>query len=849
MRRTALFLVGLVACVRTDSIVCPGGLVVCPADTVCRDVGGGTRCVAPDDIEACTAGTCDGERACHDGVCIPIECGNALLDPGEDCDNGDNRTGSGCSPLCRAEVCGNGTIDPTRLVSGVQVPNEQCDDGDRLGHDGCNASCQVEAPHWTSLSFAFPARRSALAMTYDIARRRFVMFGGGSPVAMMTTRLGDTYESDTGEAWIQATTTSSPSPRTDHAMAYDAARHRSVLFGGFSGAPFGDTWLWDGTGWTYAAPAPGAKVPPPRSRHAMAYDPVNRRIVMSGGEDVASKTLGDTWVWDGTAWSLLPIPEVNRQGASLVFDPVHGQLLLIGGFGLTSYEPSTWHLESTGWVEFPGAQTPAGMIAGAAAYDPATQHVIALPVMGPAEQVTYSWDGAHWSALSGTPLAPSRAAAGVASDPFARRVVLFGGFDDSGIAGITLGDLWTWDGTAWSQPRSGFQPFEPRAYRAAAYDSLRRVVVSFGGVDDAKDVRNDTFQLAGDRWVKSSSTVTPRLGAALAFDAAHRETVMFGGAADQGAPLGIRETWTWDGAVWTEKSLITSPPGRYFHAMAYDAKRKRVVMYGGQTSPSTLLQDTWEWDGTAWTDVSTPGAGPQPRTQASLVYDPLLERVVLFGGAGPDGRATDELWSWSGTSWDPLPQAPGPNGRQAHGVAWDAARARMVVTYGVTRDATGYFTLPDTWEWDGATWSAVIGAGAPPLRVSPMVLPDPGGAGVTLMDGDVQPDISRAKGSFGDFWRMRFDGGGDYEACIGGADTDGDGAAGCADPDCWGWCAPMCPPGAPCDPTWPRCGDTVCDPARENCRNCPNDCTCTPVCGDLACDASESAASCPGDCP
>jgi hypothetical protein len=36
------------------------------------------------------------------------------------------------------------------------------------------------------------------------------------------------------------------------------------------------------------------------------------------------------------------------------------------------------------------------------------------------------------------------------------------------------------------------------------------------------------------------------------------------------------------------------------HALAYDADRRRVVLFGGQTAGATV-EETWEWDGLTWT--------------------------------------------------------------------------------------------------------------------------------------------------------------------------------------------------------------------------------------------------------
>ena len=66
-------------------------------------------------------------------------------------------------------------------------------------------------------------------------------------------------------------------------------------------------------------------------------------------------------------------------------------------------------------------------------------------------------------------------------------------------------------------------------------------------------------------------------------------------------------------------------------------------------------------------------------------------------------------------------------------------------------------------------------------------------------------------------------------------DVDGDGAIGCADPDCAGACM--------------TCGDGACGPL-DTCRLCPADCgACPAVCGDFLCDGPETGASCPSDCP
>ena len=65
----------------------------------------------------------------------PETCGDGVVDPGEECDDGNNADGDGCSANCTAEapVCGNGKVEG----------NEACDDGNQVGGDGCENDCTV----------------------------------------------------------------------------------------------------------------------------------------------------------------------------------------------------------------------------------------------------------------------------------------------------------------------------------------------------------------------------------------------------------------------------------------------------------------------------------------------------------------------------------------------------------------------------------------------------------------------------------------------------------------------------------------------------------------------------------
>ena len=130
----------------------------------------------------------------------------------------------------------------------------------------------------------------------------------------------------------------SPSGRFGHALAYDSARGRVVLFGGRDSSfnRLSDTWEWDGNAWTDVTPSGANTSPSGRFGHALAYDSARGRVVLFGGEDSSFNRLSDTWEWDGTAWTDVTPSGANpsplaRAGHALAYDSARGRVVLFGG--------------------------------------------------------------------------------------------------------------------------------------------------------------------------------------------------------------------------------------------------------------------------------------------------------------------------------------------------------------------------------------------------------------------------------------------------------------------------------------------------------------------------------------
>jgi hypothetical protein len=211
----------------------------------------------------------------------------------------------------------------------------------------------------------------------------------------------------------------------------------------------------------------------------------------------------------------------------------------------------------------------------------------------------------------------------------------------------------------------------------------------------------------------------PRVGHAMTYDAIRRRVVLFGG--DSPGAMLFGDTWEWDGESWTQVQDI-GPSARFFHALAFDNTRQRSVLFGGRNAAG-LLGDTWEWDGENWTQVAD--SGPARRVGHAMAFDRNRNRIVLFGGDSA-GRLSD-TWEWDGNEWVQQGDT-GPSARIHPAMAYDTARNRLVLFGGAAQDAG----LGDTWEWDGNAWTEESDFGPDPCAGGAMVFK---GSRVALFGG------------------------------------------------------------------------------------------------------------------
>ncbi len=254
---------------------------------------------------------------------------------------------------------------------------------------------------------------------------------------------------------------------------------------------------------------------------------------------------------------------------------------------------------------------------------------------------------------------------------------------------------------AWSQLYPLASPSVRQDGVMASHDGTATTVM-FSGATQATGgwgYASDCWLLHGSTWTAHPGPVPPsRLSAAMAYDSLRHVLVLFGGSGPTGA---LNDTWEWTGSAWVQRSPALSPSARWGHTMAFDPNRGQVVMFAGaQGGIGALLDEVWEFGGANWVQ-RTPSLRPLPRRNCSLAFDPAAGGVLMYGGLvqlAAGTIVTNDTWTWNGTDWTRHHPMTPPSSRSGALAVSDLARQRVVLHGGSPTDQF-------TWEWDGQEWS------------------------------------------------------------------------------------------------------------------------------------------------
>lgn len=630
-----------------------------------------------------------------------------------------------------------------------------------------------------ALFAAAPSGRTATRMVYNTETGHMILFGGSTKLDAGTRQsydLSDTWDW-TGDHWVLLYPAHAPHGRSFHAMAFDSARDRVILFGGKSGTTtansvmYNDTWSFDGTDWTQLD-TPNA--PSARFYSASTYDPIHDRVILFGGTNLSadgktSTNLFDTWAFDGTTWTqtqasgpavLKPVLTYDSQNnrvvmvgmndknvtqmytydfnaktwnaitpahlptcasdAQMVYQTHDNKIVLVGGVCTdSSISGDTWEYDGTDWTTVANAVDPDRRAAEALAYDASRQATVMFGgtlAFGNPTGETVVYQNHLWANPPDTNFSPApRSLFVFVTNPDDKSIYLFGGRNDA----ILATEFWKYKNGDWTRLSMDKGPTICPTPNGA-YDSDRKKLVV---------VCNDstTFEYDGTAWADVTPTKTKptiRSFSSMTYDSNLKKTVLFGGQTDVNY---IDETWTWDGATWTRVKK-NPPTPRSLSAMWFDPTLKKTVIFGGigrKNSEDRIerFNDMWSFDGNGWTQMKNVQNPPPARYGAQVAIDPRSGQVLLFGGlvlqvsgATQNQVYSNDLWSWNGSSWTQVAQnGTVPPPRENGALAYDPSTNQMILFAGFSG-----FYLSDLWMLDAKnTWNVQAESAIPPSVVPP----------------------------------------------------------------------------------------------------------------------------------
>ncbi len=307
--------------------------------------------------------------------------------------------------------------------------------------------------------------------------------------------------------------------------------------------------------------------PSARMGHEMIYDPVRERIMLFGGsiwENNRYTFYNELWSYSDGVWTKIDVPGVKPEGRfniPLVYLPDSHQIFLFGGFSNSDRIGDTW---------------------------------------------IYDITDNRWTHVVTETSPPRRSDAAIAYDIEHGVVVMFGGY---GLNDEILDDTWVFDFTQmnWVEKTPENKPLTQYGGHMV-YDSVNEKLLMYPG---HWSIRSEgtlhshgygdeiwVYDYERDNWVMIETSPKPdgRYWFNLAYDSEDGELVLFGGSG--GGDDQLQDTWkyNYESNTWTRIGTQNKPPGRANSAMAYDASRDIIVLFGGSHFGHTNYGDTWILD-------------------------------------------------------------------------------------------------------------------------------------------------------------------------------------------------------------------------------------------------------------
>lgn len=592
---------------------------------------------------------------------------------------------------------------------------------------------------WRRLDQGLAAPPGRIFGGVEVAPNGHVFLFGGRHLTSPFVPYDDLWEWD-GTRWLERSATRPtpwPGGRELPTLSYDAARGRLLMFGGGTAAGgVNELWEYDVTAGTWTLTTPSTAAPAGRYYHVATYDPLGQRLFVFNGLQGFNGQLWQyaiaTRAWTNRTAAATPWPKA-RTGAASWKDASRSRVGMFGGYDpfgtaavtydeLWSLDLATWRWVNQTVTPRPTAWPPtasSGVYLGA--YDAQRDRAVLYGTTSAAPYLRL-WE---LNPATATWTDRARPDAGLPSPAFygptwtydsTRGVLLrYGGEDISQWPPTTYerGELWSWAGDAGSWSMASVAPPSARE-GVTAYDETRRKLLLYGYAPDGGteiweyDAQTNAWTLR-----RAGGAAEPEaFPGELAYDRVQDRFLAFGGITrDRRWSSGL---WSLDptSLAWTDLSPTSDsvpwPAGRYAHWLQLSAANEPVVFGGVGQGPvgQVTLNDLWVYGA----DTQPPGvvarfafaaAGAEPGAQVRRVR----VRVEAGGGGAASQPVGVRLFASVGDALLPERTAAFPSS-QPGAVEWEATDAgrlgdlfegpARVVAVGVAPQALSVSGMPSS---------------------------------------------------------------------------------------------------------------------------------------------------------
>ncbi|HOG43140.1 MAG TPA: kelch repeat-containing protein, partial [bacterium] len=285
----------------------------------------------------------------------------------------------------------------------------------------------------------------------------------------------------------------------------------------------------------------------------------------------------------------------------------------------------------------------------------------------------------------------------------------------------------TFSDTVWHQIGNTSFP-APRYLASLVWSANTGKFILFGGAkgEHLDSVYQDMWEYDPDQRIWRSADTTGlkpqgRLAHSAAINNKNGNMLIFGGAFAK--DVFANDTWIFNTETRSWRQIIQNngPSGRMAASIVYDSDRNRFVMFGGMSLESGL-NELWEFivEEEIWVQVTVTGDAPSPRTGASMAYDPVRKKIILFGG-GDFNFALQDTWEydtqniqWENRSGDDVT----PPGMREFAVMGYDSNTGTAVLYGGDSGENGT-VYSDIWKYEpiSGTWSNISFSNGPESRM------------------------------------------------------------------------------------------------------------------------------------